>query len=370
MAEATGLVLSGIALASLVTTCVEFVEYFEDGRACMRDVNLAVTKVNLMKARLCQLGDLENTAIPPSLLDASAAPDDWQHVAKSLPEGASGIKEIIQRATKLCKKYCRDGMPETSRARKCTIAAQSSSHQLDGRDSSGESPPAGRRAIYKTMKRSVSWALHDKKKFNGLIADFDFILSNLEKITEGFDTRKNPSHDSLAMSTTKSDTSEKMNARADPEPGSPASDARGQGPPIVQTTTFTRCQAYDQAVHFVGGQQNRDNERTKLPRETITRFDNNHGYDQSFTVSGHVDGSTINGIGTFWQKLAMEGMRQQSQAKAMVTVVESEVGGGERRVNQYGPRRSGRLLTNGTDWNDKAGQNEDEMFQPQTCSVD
>ncbi|KUI59150.1 hypothetical protein VP1G_06399 [Cytospora mali] len=318
MAEAAGLVLSGIALASLVTTCVEFVEYFEDGCACMRDVNLAVTKVNLMKARLTQLGDLENTVIPLSLLDASAAPDDWQHVAKTLPEGASGIKEIIQRTTKLCKRYCHDGMPETSRARKCTIAAQSSSHQLDGRDSFGESPPAGRRAIYQSVKRSVSWALHDKKKFNGLIADFDFILSNLEKIIEGFDTKTYSSQDSLAMSTTKSDPSKKAGARVGPETGSSASDARGQGPPIVQTTSFTRCQAYDQAVHFVGGQQDRDDERTKLLRETRTRFDGNLGHDQSFTVSGHVDGSTINGMAALWQKLAMESMRQQSQAKATI----------------------------------------------------
>ncbi|KAL9941183.1 hypothetical protein ACHAP6_009242, partial [Verticillium nonalfalfae] len=57
MAETAGLVLSGIAITTLFTSCVEVLEYFENGRNWICDLGLAQAKVNLMKIRLSQLED-------------------------------------------------------------------------------------------------------------------------------------------------------------------------------------------------------------------------------------------------------------------------------------------------------------------------
>lgn len=56
MAEAAGLVLGGVALVGLISTCVEISEYLESAKNRAGDLKLALTKVNLIKQRLDDWG--------------------------------------------------------------------------------------------------------------------------------------------------------------------------------------------------------------------------------------------------------------------------------------------------------------------------
>lgn len=325
MAEAAGLALGGIALASLITTCVEFIEYFEDGRDCIRDVNLAVTKVKLMKVRLCQLGDVESTVVQSHspVISTGTTQYDWFHVDNALPDGASGIMDIIERATKLCTRYCCDRQPREPRiVCKCPrIAARCLSHQRPN-SSFREIVLDGRREILHKITRSALWVFHDKKKLNGLISDFDFILSNLEKIIESVDASTQPSQKSIAMGD-KRNISRKRDPSHNqiPKPSSYAS-----GPPmegqqsllLPSETFFEGNHSNGQSVHFVGDQSESNKERMESLQHRKINYKDNISHDQSFAITGGVAGSVINGMAEAWKAVAIEALRHKNQAKTQV----------------------------------------------------
>ncbi|KAJ3528383.1 hypothetical protein NM208_g10224 [Fusarium decemcellulare] len=93
MAEAAGLALSGIAFTSLVTSCVDILEYFNNGRYWIHDLGLALTKVSLLKVRLDQL---EHT------LHAGPFSNDTCHAAL---RGLSGVDAVLEQTNELCRRY-------------------------------------------------------------------------------------------------------------------------------------------------------------------------------------------------------------------------------------------------------------------------
>lgn len=324
MAEATGLVLGGIALASLVTTCVEFVEYFEDGRDCMRDFTLAVTKVKLMQVRLDQLGraiqkgDIDTLSIKTCPPDGTAeAKHGWHHVAGALPEGLLGIRNIIERTTELCRRYCRGRGQEDDKSQ---VAAQPSTQQW-GESPSVEVPPISRRARLKDFKRKTSWALHDKKKFDSLIADFDFILGSLEKIieTSSASISPKPSRESLPVMSEEYNTTRRMRdpkkGDRDPSPlkkhGAHNSQAQAVPDRTLSPegeTTFKGNNSNGQSLHFVGGQGH--------PGVTA-RFQENVSHDQSLAFTGNFTAG--HEFAKIWGNVAMHALnlnyRQLGQPK-------------------------------------------------------
>ncbi|KAK7739755.1 hypothetical protein SLS53_005725 [Cytospora paraplurivora] len=349
MAEAAGLALGGIALASLITTCVEFVEYFEDCRNCSRDVIIAVTKVKLMKVRLDQLGSIGHLPVQGCLLDPNTEMihHDWHHVSSALPDGASVIKDIIKETTQLCRRYSYDTCHGASIVRKCSPTAQTPSHQ--GPDPSGERLQSGRRAVLHTISRSVSWAFHDKKKFNGLISDFDSILSSLEKIIQGFQVKKTESHTVNITMANRSNDSKKLDGLQGRGLGAPAPRAYVLGEVHESTTpgvvSYEGNYSKDQSVHFVGPRVDGREEHTAVCRKSnskdqpvhpggkqvdkheehrevlganTTTYRGNISHDQSLAVTGLVEGTAMHGIAELWQKNAMEAIRLKMQAKESV----------------------------------------------------
>lgn len=104
MAEAAGLVLGGIALAGLVSTCVEIVEYLESAKNRARDFRLALTKVKLIKQRLRAWG----AALPVGV------PHDPQSNHTIAPTGCGvlieetlfGIKILLDKTNEMSKRHC------------------------------------------------------------------------------------------------------------------------------------------------------------------------------------------------------------------------------------------------------------------------
>lgn len=104
MAEAAGLVLGGIALASLISTCVEIAEYLENAKNRARDFRLALTKVNLIKQRLRAWA----VALPVDTpRDASS-----NHTTQTtdcgvlIEETLLSIKILLDKTNEMSKRHC------------------------------------------------------------------------------------------------------------------------------------------------------------------------------------------------------------------------------------------------------------------------
>ena len=105
MAEVVGLALGGISIASVFSSCVEILECFEHGRNWLYDFSLALTKVNLMKVRLSQLG--EHIQTETCVAETGVLQSGWPPASGtgSVSAGLLGISKILGRTTALCSRY-------------------------------------------------------------------------------------------------------------------------------------------------------------------------------------------------------------------------------------------------------------------------
>jgi hypothetical protein len=175
MAEASGLVLGAIALASLFQTCVELFNCFELGRNQAYDYQLACTKLCLLRARLSACGVTLKLGNPghehPSLRQHWTEEQDV--VARSL----FGIKEIFENASLLAEKY--KLTPRRSRAFRSILSHRSKVLETDA--GGPESVEVVTTSSASLRKRSV-WAIHGKQKFDDFIQNLSFLIENLEKV--------------------------------------------------------------------------------------------------------------------------------------------------------------------------------------------
>ena len=160
-AEAAGLAVGVIALASLFNTCVELLEYFELGKNHRYDYNLACTKVNLLHKRLSIWGTSTHIRDPDNrhpVLQRSAERDT---ISKSL----HALKAILADTDGLRRKY--DLSPVT----RATLNTPS-------KDQS-------RRFSHWSLqlRRRTTWSIRDKAKFDRFIEDISFFIENLESVT-------------------------------------------------------------------------------------------------------------------------------------------------------------------------------------------
>lgn len=188
MAEMAGLALSGVALAALFSTCIEFLEYFEHGKNCTKDVRLALTKLGLMKKRLYQWGTA--MSIDPPGPEIRTLRDRWPTESGVISDSLLRIKDILGSTTHMCRRYssCTGGLYDSEvRQAKVTICASDTSNSNPASPPDGsagsETRPYRRRAL-KTIHLKVIWVIQDRKRFQELITDFEFFLNNLEKIGE------------------------------------------------------------------------------------------------------------------------------------------------------------------------------------------
>lgn len=179
MAEAAGLAIGGIALASLFSSCVEFLEYFENGRDWLYDFSLALTKVNLMKVRLYKL-EYNRRIAETSLEGRDVLQIKLQQENGAISHGLSGITEILEKTTELCRKYSYNAT--TNDIHKAPI---NETRDCINHTALSFTQPRSKPKSLSIISKKVAWTLHDKKKFDGLISDFEFILSNLERIDDG-----------------------------------------------------------------------------------------------------------------------------------------------------------------------------------------
>lgn len=104
MAEAAGLALGGIALAGLVSTCVEIAEYLESAKNRASEFTMALTKVNLIKQRLRDWGAALPVDMPPDpQSNHTIPPGDFRVLMK---ETLFRIKTLLDETNRMSRRHC------------------------------------------------------------------------------------------------------------------------------------------------------------------------------------------------------------------------------------------------------------------------
>lgn len=219
MAEAAGLALGAVAFASLFSTCIECLDYLSQARTCSRDVRVAVTKLDLLQQRIkvwskvISLRDscednallldktLEGGLMTEALNIMTGIIDTLRALCMKYHENRDRLLSLSPFCDAACSRPCAHGHPlnpvlasarsshtSISLSSPCCDSTDSGSSRVDLKpltlkDKSGPHPSASISSLSK-LRLKVSWALSDRQKFNGLISDLDFLVSNLERLSD------------------------------------------------------------------------------------------------------------------------------------------------------------------------------------------
>lgn len=200
MADASGLVIGAIAMASLFSTCIDLFDRFELGRNYAYDYGLACTKMCLLKARLSDWGISLNLKVPGR--EHPALRRHWTEEKDVVGRSLLGIKEIFENASLLAEKYRLS--PEPLRTLRSVVLDRST-------ETVSESPEPNSARItgsrWTSLRKRTVWAIHDKQKFDNFIENLSFLIENLEKVTERVKMRSS-NQSSVGSQYEKSSTSE------------------------------------------------------------------------------------------------------------------------------------------------------------------
>ena len=237
MAEVAGLALSGVALVSLFSSCIEFLDYLDQSKNCARDVQVTLTKLGLLKQRLHAWGEsISIQSLEDDIGSQYRAAEEHSLIAQSLV----GIRNILTATSTLYDKYGCGRLEARSQSPRCPNAplhatganganaphkAADAQYQsptlvrdwswdssdtitsgclgLQGDDSTTTTTTSFRlngtprserdehkrtasqaRLAFQAIRLKIIWLLSDRKKFNALLADLDFLLNSLERLAE------------------------------------------------------------------------------------------------------------------------------------------------------------------------------------------
>ncbi|KAM0705525.1 hypothetical protein Q7P35_006884 [Cladosporium inversicolor] len=160
-AEAAGLAMGVITIASLFTTCIELLDYFELGKNYLYDYELACTKVNLLHKRLSNWGCA--TRIQEPLSDEHSSFDGLtKHDA--VKNSLLKLSAILSNTEGLRKKYDLRPVSQTiSGLKKQSRSERWADWSL-------------------LLRRRTTWSIRDRAKFDRFIDDISFLIDNLEKV--------------------------------------------------------------------------------------------------------------------------------------------------------------------------------------------
>ncbi|KAK9779434.1 hypothetical protein AB5N19_12887 [Seiridium cardinale] len=192
MAEAAGLAIGGVALASLFTSCIELFEYFDQCKSFSEDFRTALMKVKLMKNRLGHW--LRAMTIHQSDLLGRGPTIANGEDRGAIEESLLKIVDILDSTDGMCRRYTYHHERKSSSTYQSTtchpdsvcasavfqVVSQRLSYSSEPDDHNLSRLP--RRKTFRNFRLRTLWIVQDKKKLDALIADFDFLLKNLEQI--------------------------------------------------------------------------------------------------------------------------------------------------------------------------------------------
>ena len=213
MAEASGLVIGAIAMASLFSTCIDLFDRFELGRNHAYDYEMACTKMCLLKARLSEWGVSLNLEVPGR--ECPALRRHWTEEQDVVGRSLFGIKEIFENASLLAEKY--KLTPERSGTFKNSILHRSKQAESDFPEPDS---PRSTETRWSHLRKRTVWAIHDKKKFDTFIENLSFLIENLERVSKRIETRSSKQNSGTSQGEQSPMPNERVKYRAQPNTSS------------------------------------------------------------------------------------------------------------------------------------------------------
>jgi hypothetical protein len=176
MAEAAGLAVGTIALASLFQTCLDFLEYIEDARSIKCDRERGETKLGLLKMRLKQWGGDLQVTTPGH--EHGGLREHWSEENGTIKNCLAGIAGILKDASTLMYGYA------PCKKNPVSILSEFDFFGEDYKAIENLDPRQNTTKGFATLKQRILWALKDKRRLNTLIIELDFFVTNLEKVTQ------------------------------------------------------------------------------------------------------------------------------------------------------------------------------------------
>jgi hypothetical protein len=295
-----------------------------------------------MRVRLSHLG--EHMQIEICVAEASVLQSHWLPAtgSSSVSAGLLGITKILGRTTALCTRY--SASPDVGRAGPTKQSGECSTFMSHA--SSITRLPRAR--SLSNLGKKVCWAVHDKKKFEVLISDFECILSNLERIADGLESSQSPEQilssengipptpkqwfenvihvatDSSGwlggspLMDDKKPPKKLKGATRQPATGgaltpasrSTASDLNRSSQPQAleisgavssNMSSWIRNHSHGQSVHLVGPQVA---DESAIERLQPGNYEENLSFDQSFAITGPISQKTLEEMTKTWLELA------------------------------------------------------------------
>lgn len=159
MAELAGLVVGGVALASLFETCMDTFDLIDAGKNCSRDYQEAALVITLLGSRLRRWEETYRTVRPPNTF----------HDGELAEQALESVNNNLQSLCKTAERY-------QQRDKSTNVASLTDKLQNMHVSSAAKT---------KTSLRSkIIWALHDKVKVENIIQIVRFKIEELESLSQ------------------------------------------------------------------------------------------------------------------------------------------------------------------------------------------
>lgn len=191
MAEIVGLAFGTITLVTLFNTCVEFLDYYEDAKNLTEDISIAATKVGFLRLRFHQWG--QELSIDRPGPDEEALTQRWPGDSDMILEGLARITEILGNTALLIGRYQSKGQGVRPIVSECVgntwTQKELSFYRLIPCAKTScayiapQANPTPRKFI--SFRQRIKWAVQDRKKFDSLVGNLDFLIRSLENLSVG-----------------------------------------------------------------------------------------------------------------------------------------------------------------------------------------
>jgi hypothetical protein len=173
MAEAVGLAMGGVALASLFTSCIDCFEYVQLGRQFGTNYQRSLLKLDILKLRLSRWADAVNGSQQDYNV-ATGPANEAQKVQEILGE----IIELFANAEKVSAKYKMKAKPGDLVAYNVNADLEPDLRSMHNK----MRELAIKRQRRSSFAQKAAWALYEEKHFHRLIEDVTTLVDGLVEL--------------------------------------------------------------------------------------------------------------------------------------------------------------------------------------------
>jgi hypothetical protein len=173
MAEAVGLTMGSVALASLFTTCIDCFEYVQLGRQFGTNYQRSLLKLDIVKLRLSRWADAVNESQQRYNVAIGSA-NEAQKVQEILGE----IIELFANTEKVSAKYKMKAKPGDLVAYDVNADLEPDLRSMHNK----MCELAIKRQKRSSFAQKAAWALYEEKHFNRLIEDVTTLVDGLVEL--------------------------------------------------------------------------------------------------------------------------------------------------------------------------------------------